>query len=127
MTSAAGNVSWPSVAAELAGLSGSPSIEGTIQVDVEGAPDSLTFHLVFADGRPVDVGAGPVDGPDAVLTLPAEDARRVLSGDLDPSVAFMRGQMKVTGSMALVIEVLALAATPEAKEARKRLAATLDG
>jgi len=70
----------------------------------------------------VAVAPGPADGPDASLTLTVEDARAVLSGDLDPSVAFMQGRMKVAGTMGLVLDVLALSATEAARSARVRVA-----
>ena len=34
------------------------------------------------------------------------------AGDLDPSVAFMRGRMKTAGDPGLVLDVLAAAAAP---------------
>ena len=34
------------------------------------------------------------------------DARGVLAGDLDPSVAFMQGRMKVAGAMAPLLDLL---------------------
>lgn len=112
------------VRAEYAGLVGGPALAGTLQVDVGGeADDGVSAHAVFDGGSLADARPGPADGPDATITLTAEDARSVLSGDLDPSVAFMQGRMKVAGAMSLVLDVLALSATSAARSARIRIVA----
>ncbi len=102
----------------LDGLSGPPTLEGTVVVEVVGGPDGdAAGHLTFAGGRLVEVGPGPVAGADLTLTLSDTDAREVVTGDLDPSVAFMQGRMKVAGAMAPLLDLLALAGT-EAGRAR---------
>ena len=44
------------------------------------------------------------------------------AGELDPGVAFMQGRMKVAGSMAVVLALLALTATPACRDLRRRIA-----
>ena len=112
------------VRAELHGLAGPPSLEGTVRVDVTGGADGdWTAHARFGGGRLADLGPGAGEGPDVTVTLTFEDARAVLVGDLDPSVAFMQGRMKVAGDMGLVLDLLALAATDAARGCRERIAA----
>ena len=60
------------------------------------------------------------------LTLVDADARAIASGDLDPSVAFMQGRMKVAGAMGLVLDLLALAGTDEFRTRRARVAELTD-
>jgi len=109
---------------ELSGLRGAPTLSGTVQVDVTGGPDGdVPVHAVLAAGRLVDAGPGPAADADAVLTLTAADARAVVAGHLDPSVAFMQGRMKVAGDMGVVLDLLALASSPPAAEAAARIAA----
>ena len=55
------------------------------------------------------------------LTIPAPDARAVLTGDLSPSVAFMRGRIKTSGDAAAVLEVLAATADTSFPEALARV------
>jgi hypothetical protein len=111
------------VRAELDGLDGPDTLTGSVQVDVTGGPDGdLSVHADFDRGHLSDAGAGPVVDPDATMSLTAPDARGVLAGDLDPSVAFMQGRMKVTGDMSLVLDLLALAATDDARARRERVA-----
>lgn len=114
---------WAAAAgAALAGLSGPPTLSGTVQVDVTGGPDGgVTVRATFDGGRLTGVGVGPADTPEAALTLAVDDAGAIAAGDLSPSVAFMQGRMKVAGDMGLVLDLLALSATTAADEARARL------
>jgi hypothetical protein len=112
----------------LVGLEGPPTLDGTVQVDVPDDPDgTLVLVLGFESGRLVEVAAGPAPDADATLTLSAADAQAVLSGDLDLSVAFMQGRLKVAGAMALVLDLLALSATDGAGEHRRRVADLVGG
>jgi putative sterol carrier protein len=43
-------------------------------------------------------------------------------GQLDPNVAFMRGRMKVAGSMGVMLALLPVTNTPEHREWRRRIA-----
>ena len=63
-------------------------------------------HRVIVDGDTVT--AREVDDTPAavVLTLTPADASAVASGDLDLSVAFMRGTMKMAGDSAVLLHVL---------------------
>ncbi len=111
------------VRAELVDLAGPPSLGGTVRFDVTGGPDGdRSAHATFGLGRITELGPGTGDRPDATVTLTAEDARAMLAGDLDPSVAFMQGRMKVAGDMGLVLDLLALAATDAARGCRERIA-----
>ncbi len=60
------------------------------------------------------------------VTLSWSDAAAIQSGTLDPSVAFMQGRMKVTGSMAVLLVLLPVARAPEAQDLRRRVAALTD-
>ena len=67
------------------------------------------------------------DGPaDLSLGLSAADAWSVLVGEGSLAVAFMQGRCKVEGDTGLLLELLALAATPAAGAARDAVAAATD-
>jgi len=111
------------VTEEAADLTGPPSLTGTVLVEVTGGPDGDTsVHAVFSDGRLVASGTGGAPTVDLTLTLTDADARAVLSGTLDPSVAFMQGRMKVSGDMGPLLDLLALAGTEQARALRDRIA-----
>ncbi len=60
---------------------------------------------------------------DVTLTLTPPDAALVAAGGLDPSVAFMRGQMKMEGDFALLMSFLPLARGPGFDAVRECLSA----
>lgn len=82
---------------------GEPDAAAEVEIVVSGAdPDPLVTRWVVEGGRLVAVriaedGADPAD-----VTVPqsAGDLRAVIAGDLDPAVAFMRGDLKPDGSAA---------------------------
>ena len=118
---------FEAVAAEGASITGPPTLTGTVVVEVTGgAEGDAVGHAVFADGRLVGSGAGPVPAPDVTLTLTDADARGVLAGELDPAVAFMQGRMKVAGDMGPVLDLLALSATDDLRSLRSRVALLTD-
>ncbi len=77
---------------------------------------------MLEDGRPRSWAVGSLDAPDVTVTLSWSDAAAVQAGTLDPSVAFMQGRMKVTGSMALTMELLSAARGPERQGMRRQVA-----
>ena len=108
---------------EAADLHGPPTLEGTVVVEVTGAEaGDVAGHATFAGGRLVRSGSGTVPDADLTLTLTDADARAVVAGELDPSVAFMQGRMKVAGAMAPLLDLLALAGTDAARDRLARVA-----
>ena len=59
---------------------------------------SVGYHWSYRDGVPGDGGVGGVADADLALTITRADAGAVASGEVEPSVAFMRGRLKATGS-----------------------------
>jgi putative sterol carrier protein len=85
-------------------------VSGTNTVDLVVAErkKELERHRVVVDGDTVtagdaDAGAAPAD---VVFTLTPADADAVKRGDLDLSVAFMRGTMKMAGDSGVLFRVL---------------------
>ena len=64
--------------------------------------------------------------PDVTLTFSWDDARSVLTGELDPNVAFMQGRMKVAGSMGVMMALLPATNTDEYGDLRRRIAAVTE-
>jgi putative sterol carrier protein len=100
-----------------------PGLSARIQCQISGGPDGeVTCHEVFDDGHLVSRGLGAVKGPDVTLSVAWADAMAMQRGDLDPNVAFMRGALKVAGSMGVMLSLLPLAHTPEYRDVRQRIA-----
>jgi putative sterol carrier protein len=72
------------------------------------------------------MAAGKVEGPDVTLTLSGKDAAPLCRGELDPSVAFMQGRLKVVGSMGVMIALLTAMNTSEYQGLRQKIAETTE-
>ncbi len=100
-----------------------PGLSARMQFEVTGGPDGeVRYYWVLEDGRLVASAPGPIDEPDVTLTTSWKDAVAIQRGDLDPNVAFMRGTMKVAGSMGLMLSLLPVTNTPEYQDLRRRIA-----
>lgn len=99
------------------------ALSGGVQCEISGGPDGgVSCYWVFEEGRLGRSGPGKLDGPLVTLTLGWDDAVSVQRGDLDPSVAFMQGRLKVSGSMAVMTALLARAHTPECRQRQRQVA-----
>jgi hypothetical protein len=84
-----------------------PGADGAVNLSVTVAPRrEATLHWRYENGRVVDGGPGPADPPALALTMVVPDAAEVFSGQVEPSVAFMRGRLKATGSGAVLLAFL---------------------
>jgi putative sterol carrier protein len=70
-------------------LAGS-GFDRSIKLDLEGA------GAILIDGASVSVGDGEAD---CTISMSADDFEDLLSGDLNPTSAFMTGKMKIDGDM----------------------------
>ena len=75
-------------------------LSGLIRIVVAGDnPWSVGFHL----------GSGSIpDEATTTLSIAAEDAASMASGELDPMTAFMSGKIQVMGDMALMMQMQAI-------------------
>ena len=99
---------WAEAAAPLTELlPGVPGAGGTVSLAVSGGRrQEAGFHWSYDAGK-AEPGAAGIDGDaDLVLLLAAEDAIDVLKGEVEPSVAFMRGRLKASGDGGLLLGFL---------------------
>jgi len=66
-----------------------------------------TWHATIADGA-CDVAVGAHPEPTLVVLASAENWLKVVSGSLDPQLAFVTGRLKVRGDMGLAMRLRAL-------------------
>ncbi len=98
--------------ASMVGRGTAPGTSGTVQIVVTGAPaGDGKWHLALDNGVVAEAAAGTRPAPDLTLTVGYDEGAAMAAGDLDPSVAFMRGRMKTAGDPGLVLEVLAAASS----------------
>jgi len=119
---------WYEQTGELAtALQGPEELSARIQVVVSGGPEGdVPYTRELEGGRLVGSAPGRIRDPEVVLSSGWEDARAMVAGELDHEVAFMQGRMKVTGSMAVVLALFALGATPAGRDVRRRIAEITD-
>lgn len=91
---------------EVAGANGTVSLTVT-----RGKGIAAAYHWTYKDGAPGAGGVGQLADADLVLTITDADAALVASGDIEPSVAYMRGRLKASGDGALLLGWLASTAT----------------
>jgi len=62
--------------------------------------------LIFWDGTAVPAAISNADGEaDTTIRLTTEDFARLMSGALDPTMAFMLGKLKVEGKMGVAMKL----------------------
>ncbi len=89
-------------------------LSARIQAEITGGPDGdVACYWAINEGHLETGASGKIDGPDITLTLSWKDASSIGRGDLNPSVAFMQGRLKVGGSMGAMITLLTAMNTPE--------------
>ena len=104
-----GSEEWAEEAASLWPLlPPAPGLSGAVSFGSLVAPrKEVMFHWVYSDGAVVSGAAGPAPGdPSAAFTLSKADAPSVLTGEVAPSVAFMRGRLKTAGDNGMVLSFL---------------------
>jgi SCP-2 sterol transfer family len=99
---------WADEAAGLASqLPPIPGASGSISFTVSaGSRKEVHFHWPYREGVAGEGASGPQADADLVLTLAGPDAVEVLSGRVEPSVAFMRGRLKAAGDGGLLLGFL---------------------
>lgn len=99
-----------------------PGVTARIQYVVTGGPDGdVRCSWELEDGRLAASRPGTITDPDVTITAPALEWARIVRGELDASVAFMQGTMKVSGSMGVFLRLLPLTQSPAGAELRDRV------
>ena len=82
-------------------------ISGTVVMKTSGGPDGkVAVSLIFESGVLQSASAGATKGADLTLEAPWQLAADVVCGDADPARSYMAGDLKVSGDMALWLELL---------------------
>ena len=66
-----------------------------------------TYHVTVDDGT-MAVAEGPAEKPSATLKMSAEHYVKMANGELNGAMAFMKGQLKVTGNVMLAQKMQAI-------------------
>jgi hypothetical protein len=102
-----------------------PGAGARIEYRVTGGPDGeVVFHSVIKDGRLVENALGAADDPDFTVLMPHAEFVEVVRGELDQTVGFMQGRVKVTGNIGRMLSVLPITTSPEWRTAAQRVLAS---
>jgi predicted lipid carrier protein YhbT len=86
-----------------------PGVSARVQHVVTGGPDGeVRYHERIVEGRVVGAALGVDPEAEVTLTQTYADARLVAEGELDASVAFMQGRVKIVGDMGTVMALMPL-------------------
>jgi len=100
-----------------------PGATGTVSVVITGRTGGdAAYHWSYRDGVPGDGGVGAAPDADLTLTISRADADSVASGEVEPSVAYMRGRLKAAGDGALLLGLLASTGTARYQEWLRQVA-----
>ena len=114
---------WCDLHRELtADLPGASGASGRVQVLVTGGPEGeVRYHATALDGRWVELALG--DDPAAAVTITQTypDSLAVSRGEVDASVLFMQGRVKVVGPMGLVMGLIPLTGSEPYRAVLRRL------
>ena len=119
---------WASAAAGFVSLlPEAPAASGSVSLAVtEGTGRKRTeagFHWRYQDGKPVEGAPGVDPNADLVLLVAGDDAVELLSGQVEPSVSFMRGRLKASGDGGLLLAFLRSTADSKFDAWRQKIAA----
>lgn len=83
--------------------------------------DDCWFYWVVDNGKLLEAKLGQDPETEFTMVVSYADNRLVQEGSLDPNAAFMQGKMKVTGSMAKLMSLMPLTASPEYKAIQEQI------
>ncbi len=93
-----------------------------VQSVVTGAPGGdIAAAWRLEDGLLTEAELGRIAEPDVTLTATWADAVAIARGELDLSVAFMQGRVKVSGDMGAAMQLLRSSSGPEGAALRDAL------
>lgn len=104
-----------------------PGVTASVQHVVTGGPDGDTrYRQTVVDGRLADTSLGDDPTVDLIVTETYADARSIARGELDASVAYMQGRVKVVGHMGAMLDLMPLLRSEELAAVRSQVAARTD-
>jgi hypothetical protein len=120
------NEDWAaSFAAATDGLPEVPAASGVVVLKFTGGTrKEISVQWSYQDGAPAAGTLGAAAGADLEVTLAAPDAADVISGAVEPSVAFMRGRLKASGDGGLLLAFLESTTSEEFTAWRDKVAAS---
>jgi len=77
-----------------------PSLGHTVKIEFEEG------GAIFWDGTVTPAAIGTGDGEaETTLRLTTDNLRKIMEGDLDPTMAYMMGKLKIEGSLGVALKI----------------------
>jgi putative sterol carrier protein len=86
--------------------SAATGVNAVFQFELAG-DEGGTFHVTVTDGT-MSVGVGAAPAPSTTLKMTAENYVKMANGDLNGAMAYMKGQLKVSGNVMLAQKMQAI-------------------
>ena len=95
-----------------------PGASARMQYVITNNPDGddIKYYWVLENGKLLESQLGELPDAEVTLTQTYDDAKKIQTGELDASAAFMQGRVKVAGNMAKLMSLLPLTNAPEYKQ-----------
>ncbi len=81
-------------------------LNGRVQFSLTGT-GGADWGVVLDDGK-ISVSEGAMVHPQLTVKISTENAEKLMSGSLDPMMAFMTGKIKLAGDMSLGMKLIGL-------------------
>jgi len=81
-------------------------VDAVYQFDLTGE-DAGSWTLAIRDGK-ADVHQGTSEKPNTTFVASTQDWLQIVSGKMDPTMAFMQGKLKVKGDMSMAMKLQGL-------------------
>ena len=100
-----------------------PGASARMQYVITSTPDGedIKYYWVLENGKLLESQLGELPDAEVTLTQTYDDAKKIQTGELDASAAFMQGRVKVTGNMAKLMSLLPLTNAPEYKQLQQEI------
>ncbi len=77
-------------------------MDKTIQFDFTGR-EAGTWTVIVRNGT-YEYQQGAADGANATVTVDSDDWLKILRGELNPTMAFMSGKIKIAGDLSVMLQ-----------------------
>ncbi len=101
-----------------------PGVSVRLQYRVTGGPDGdVNYYWVVKDGKLVECKLGELEDAEVTITEKWDDAMAIQKLKLNPTVAFMQGKIKPSGSIGKLMSLLPITSSAEFRKLQEEVLA----